>query len=117
MTSLTNPEFWRAYAALNSEVLLKKTSLEEMWTPVRLDDGTTSNYGFGWVLRPVNRHKAVAHGGDMPGFAPFIWRFIDDRLTVIVLSNCETAQTAQIALGVAGLYVPTLLSPEVKKQL
>jgi len=104
-------------AALNSEVLLKKTSLEEMWTPVRLNDGTTSNYGFGWILRPVNRHKAVAHGGDMPGFAPFIWRFIDDRLTVIVLSNCETAQTAQIALGVAGLYVPTLLSPEVKKQL
>ena len=104
-------------AALNSEALLKKTSLEEMWTPVRLNDGTTSNYGFGWFLQPVKNHKAVGHGGDMPGFTSFIWRFIDDRLTVIVLSNCENAQTARIALGVAGIYVPALLSPEVKKQL
>jgi len=104
-------------AALNSEVLLKKSSLEQMWTPVRLSDGTTSNYGYGWILRPVNNHRTVAHGGDMLGFASFIWRFIDDRLTVIALSNCETANTGRIALGVAGLYVPALLSPEVKKQL
>jgi CubicO group peptidase (beta-lactamase class C family) len=104
-------------AALNSEGLLKKTSLEEMCAPVRLGDGTTSNYAFGWYLRPINKHRAVGHGGDMPGFASFIWRFIDDRLTVIVLSNCETAETARIGLGVAGLYVPALLSPEVSKQL
>ena len=88
-----------------------------MWTPVRLSDGTTSNYGYGWILRPVNNHRTVAHGGDMLGFASFIWRFIDDRLTVIALANCETANTGRIALGVAGLYVPALLSPEVKKQL
>ena len=103
-------------AALNSEMLLKRSSLEEMWTPVRLSDGTTSNYGFGWFLEPVKNHKAVAHGGDMPGFTSFIWRFIDDRLTVIVLANCETASTGRMALGVARLYVPALLSPEVKKQ-
>jgi len=87
-----------------------------MWTPVRLSDGTTSNYGFGWFLEPVKNHKAVAHGGDMPGFTSFIWRFIDDRLTVVVLANCETASTGRMALGVATLYVPALLSPEVKKQ-
>jgi CubicO group peptidase (beta-lactamase class C family) len=104
-------------SALNSEMLLKRSSLEEMWTPVRLGDGTTSNYGFGWYLRPVAKHRAVGHGGEMPGFTSFIWRFIDDQLTVIILSNCETAQTARIGLGVAGLYVPALLSPEVKKQL
>ena len=99
-------------AALNSEKLLKKSSLEEMWTPVRLGDGTTSNYGFGWFLEPVKNHKAVAHGGDMPGFTSFIWRFIDDRLTVIVLANCETASTGRMALGVARLYVPALLPPK-----
>jgi D-alanyl-D-alanine carboxypeptidase len=103
-------------AALNSERLLKRSSLEEMWTPVRLRDGTTSNYGFGWFLQPVKNHKAVAHGGDMPGFTSCIWRFIDDRLTVVVLANCETAGTLRMAFAIAGLYVPELLSPEVKKQ-
>ena len=104
-------------AALNSEGLLKKTSLDQMWTPVSLKVGTISKYGFGWFLRPVPGHKTVAHGGALPGFSTFIWRFIDDKLTVIVLSNCETADTGRIALGVAGLYIPALLSPEVKKQL
>jgi D-alanyl-D-alanine carboxypeptidase len=104
-------------AALNSEALLKKTSLEQMWTPVRLNDGTTYPYGFGWFLRPVQGHKTVAHGGQLPGFSTFIWRFMDDKLTVIALANCESADTGQIALGVAGLYVPALLSAEVKKQL
>lgn len=104
-------------AALNSEDLLKKTSLDQMWTPVRLNDGTTNNYGFGWFLRPVPGHRTVAHGGGLPGFSTFIWRFMDDKLTVIVLSNNEAADTGRIALGVAGLYAPALVSPEVKKQL
>jgi D-alanyl-D-alanine carboxypeptidase len=104
-------------AALGSERLLKKTSLDQMWTPVRLNDGTTHNYGFGWYLRPVPGHRTVAHGGGLPGFSTFIWRFIDDKLTVVVLSNCETADTGRNALRVAGFYVPALLSPEVKRQL
>ena len=104
-------------SALNSKNLLTRASLDQMWTPVRLNDGTTYNYGFGWYLRPIPGHTTVAHGGGLPGFATTIWKFIDDQLTVIVLSNCETADTMRIGLGVAGLYVPALLSPEVKKQL
>jgi D-alanyl-D-alanine carboxypeptidase len=53
----------------------------------------------------------------LPGFSAFIWRFLDDKLTVIVLSNSEVAETGRIALGVAGLYIPALVSPEIKKQL
>jgi CubicO group peptidase (beta-lactamase class C family) len=104
-------------AALNSEGLLRRATLDQMWTPARLNDGTTYPYGFGWYLRPIPGHRTVAHGGGLPGFATFIWRFIDDQLTVIVLANCETADTIRIALGVAGLHVPALLSPEIKKQL
>src|SRR6185503_2990132 len=103
MSSVLDMVKWDA--ALNSEALLKKTSLEQMWTPVRLNDGTTYNYGFGWYLRPVPGHRTVAHGGGLPGFSTLIWRFIDDKLTVVVLSNCETADTRRIALGVAGFYV------------
>ena len=37
-------------AALYTEKLLKKASLEQMWTPVKLNDGKTHPYGFGWAL-------------------------------------------------------------------
>ncbi len=103
--------------ALNSETLLRRESLEAMWAPFQLNDGTLSKYGFGWFLRPIDGHRTVGHGGGLPGFSTFIWRFIDDQITVIVLTNSETADTIQIALHVAGLHVPTLLSPSIKKQL
>jgi CubicO group peptidase (beta-lactamase class C family) len=103
-------------AALNSEVVVKTEILEQMWTPVWLNDGTAYDYGFGWYIRTLPGHRIVAHGGGLPGFSTFIWRFIDDKLAVIALSNCGTADTGRIALGVVGFYVPTLLSPEIKNQ-
>jgi CubicO group peptidase (beta-lactamase class C family) len=36
-------------AALYTEKLLKRASLDEMWTPVKLNDGKTHPYGFGWA--------------------------------------------------------------------
>jgi CubicO group peptidase (beta-lactamase class C family) len=115
MSSILDMVKWDS--ALASERLLKKASLEQMWTPVPLKDGTVSKYGFGWFLRPVPGHRAVGHGGGMPGFSTFIWRFMDDQLTVILLSNSETAETARMALSVAGYYIPALVSPEIKKEL
>lgn len=97
--------------------LFTRTTLEQMWSPVMLNDQTTSPYGFGWFIRAIPTHRTVAHGGGLPGFSSFIWRFIDDNLTVIALANSETAGTAKISLHVAGFYRPVLLTDEIKKQL
>src|SRR5262249_28410918 len=37
-------------AALYTEKLVKKATLEQIWTPVKLNDGKTYPYGFGWSL-------------------------------------------------------------------
>src|SRR5205807_551128 len=50
-------------AALNSEKLLKIAAPQEMWTPVKLNDGKTFPYGFGWALNPWNGHRQISHGG------------------------------------------------------
>ena len=39
--------------ALYTEKLLKQSRLEQMWTPVRLNDGMKARYGFGWELPAV----------------------------------------------------------------
>ena len=36
--------------ALTQQTLLKKSSYEQMYTPVRLNDGKTYPYGFGWAI-------------------------------------------------------------------
>lgn len=74
-------------AALYTETLLKKSGLEQMWTPVRLNNGKTENYGFGWSLDEVRGHRLIQHGGAWQGFKAHIARYVDDKLTVVLFVN------------------------------
>lgn len=100
-------------AALYTEKLLKKSDLELMWTPVKLNDGKTEKYGFGWRLDHVNGHRLVEHGGEWQGFTGFISRYVDDKLTVIILTNLSgQSELGPMAHHVASLYNPKLISKE-----
>lgn len=96
-------------AALEAGTILKKPTLDQAWTPVKLNNGNTHPYGFGWDLAPVAGHKQINHGGSLPGFRAQLTRFVDDKLTVVVLTNGDNANAAAIAIGVANLYIPGLL--------
>ena len=96
-------------AALQTGKILKQSTLEQMWTPVKLNNGTTYPYGFGWELAAISGHKQLNHGGSLPGFRSQLARFVDDKVTVVVLTNGDNANAASIAIGVANFYVPGLL--------
>ncbi|HWN75472.1 MAG TPA: serine hydrolase domain-containing protein [Candidatus Udaeobacter sp.] len=93
-------------AALYTEKLLKRGSFEQMWTAVRLKDGKTYPYGFGWFLNGANGHRLIEHDGAWQGFTMNISRYVDDRLTVIVMTNLDEnhSKPDRIAHGVAGMY-------------
>ncbi|HET6766440.1 MAG TPA: hypothetical protein VFH08_03540, partial [Chitinophagaceae bacterium] len=58
------------------------------FTPMKLNDGAFSNYGFGWSLKTDSvLGKIVSHTGDNPGYKTQIIRYIDKRKTIIVLNN------------------------------
>lgn len=95
--------------ALNTGKVLKQSTLDQMWTPAKLNDGTTNPYGFGWELEPVYGHRAVKHGGSLPGFRAQFARFVNDKVTVIVLTNGDNAIASAIAFGVANYYIPGLV--------
>ena len=95
-------------AALYTDKLLQRSSLEQMWTPVKLNDGKTFPYGFGWALGDVRGHHIVEHGGAWQGFKSQISRYLDDKLTVVVFANQARANPAKIAHGVAALFDPQL---------
>jgi len=95
-------------AALYTEKLLKRASLEQMWTAVKLNDGRTFPYGFGWGLGEVRGHRIVEHGGSWQGFKSQISRYIDDKLTIVVFANQARANPAKIAHAVAAIFDPQL---------
>lgn len=102
-------------AALYTEKLLKRSSLDQMWTPVKLNNGSTHPYGFGWAFGNVNGRKIIEHGGAWQGFTSHISRYVNDKLTVIVLTNRAGANPGKIAHGIAALYNPELAPIEQKE--
>jgi CubicO group peptidase (beta-lactamase class C family) len=99
-------------AALTSEKLLTKPVLEEMWAPTKLNNGEMANGGFGWGVGNINGHRQTMHGGGIPGFQTYITRFVDDHLTVIVLTNTNNGEPQLIAYSIAQRYLPTLVAPK-----
>ncbi|HEY1676786.1 MAG TPA: serine hydrolase domain-containing protein [Candidatus Sulfotelmatobacter sp.] len=94
-------------AALYTEKLLKKSSLDQMWTVVKLKNGEPNkgNYGFGWFIDQRNGHRCIHHDGAWQGFETAIDRYVDDQLTVVALSNLSGAQPGKITRHIAEMYL------------
>ena len=93
-------------AMLYTEKVLSDATRRQMWSPVKLNDGTSYPYGFGWQLGEFRHRKLVHHSGGMPGFRAAFARFVDDRLTIIVLMNLDDVDVDSIVYGIAALYLP-----------
>jgi D-alanyl-D-alanine carboxypeptidase len=98
--------------ALAAGKVVTPASLEQMWSPVRLIDGTTHGYGFGWGLGQRRGHRFTSHTG-ITGTQ--YSRFPDESLSVIVLTNLgrrisgsEAVNPFGLTFGVAGFYIPGL---------
>ncbi|MGA8310102.1 MAG: serine hydrolase domain-containing protein [Terriglobales bacterium] len=97
--------------ALAHHVLLSEAEMAPAITPVKVPDnsvqepdGTPAAYGFGWFLNSYKGHRRMWHYGETVGFRTTIQRFVDDKLTIIVLCNRDDVVPAKLALKVADLF-------------
>jgi CubicO group peptidase (beta-lactamase class C family) len=87
--------------------------LRQSWTPVRLNDGGTYPYGFGWSLDQQRGYPRIGHTGSWQGFKASIQRYPEQDLTVIALANLAQARPEPITLAVAGILEPVLRPPHL----
>ncbi len=74
--------------ALYTDKLISAEGIDEMFTPVSLDDGSTFDYGFGWQLDSGKVFgKRVLHTGGWPGYNTYFDRHLDNGKTIIILQN------------------------------
>lgn len=85
--------------ALYTDKLVSKKSLNEIFTPEKGDSG----YGYGWGIAKKFDRKSISHGGGIYGFATDISRYPDERVTVVVLSNIQSAPSGQISGNLAAI--------------
>jgi len=94
-------------AAPYTDRILSDATRRQMWTPVQLNDGTSHPYGFGWEIdSSMMGHNLVRHGGQVRGFRSEFARFVDHRLTIIVLMNMDDVDWQTIVRGVGRSYIP-----------
>lgn len=94
-------------ASFYSEKILKRSTIEMMWTNAQLNDGTrVPSYGMGFGLTPYKGRKRVGHNGSIPGFSSCLSRFTDEDLTVILLTNITNPKlnVGQFANEIADFY-------------
>lgn len=96
-------------AALNGKNFLKPESRAEWWKQFVFNNGKPSVYGFGWRISDIRGRKLIGHTGQTAGFGAANFRYVDDGVTVIVLTNLgEIGLGGQIATRVAKFYAPGL---------
>jgi CubicO group peptidase (beta-lactamase class C family) len=83
--------------ALYTEKLVGKSSLEKIFSPFKED------YGYGWVIKPVEGRKRIWHNGGIEGFLAEISRFPDSEVCIIILSNFDFAPTGRIRNDLAAI--------------
>ena len=91
--------------ALYGENLVSKTTLARAFSPVRLNSGKSFPYGFGWRLDEHLGRPRIGHGGSWVGFRTFIGRYVDDRFSVVVLTNLAEADPEGISDAIAAIYL------------
>ena len=101
--------------ALYSDRLLSAASREAMFTAFK------QNYAYGWMVDApspaTSGRRRISHGGGINGFATFIARYPDDKVTVIVLSNLDAGRPGVIARDLAAILFGEKYDTPVARQV
>ena len=92
----TARDLYRWDQALYTERLVKRTSIDSIFTP------GIGDYGYGWFVRSGPDGITHDHSGGLPGFSCYIRRIPGTHRTIIILGNFE--RPARTIIGdVAGI--------------
>lgn len=88
----------------DSDLLLPRAVLNTAFEPHRLKDGSLSPYGFGFFLgecagthsKTYPGHREIWHTGGTMGFISRCSRFVDERVSVTMLTNYEGIQRDEL---------------------
>lgn len=67
--------------ALSSEKLIKKETVDRMNTPYK------DSYGYGVFVTDKYNRRNINHSGGCEGFLTELHRYVDDKVSIVVLSN------------------------------
>jgi CubicO group peptidase (beta-lactamase class C family) len=82
-----------------NDKLIRRTTRDLMWTPLKPSDGSADTYGLGWNWREEKDHGVANVGniGGQQGTSAVFEIMPDRRVGVVVLTNMEGQPAADLA--------------------
>jgi CubicO group peptidase (beta-lactamase class C family) len=89
----TTEDLARFGQAMLDAKILKRATIDTLWTPQHTADGTATTYGMGWFIRtdPSGR-RYVSHGGGSVGGTAFLAIYPEEKLVFAFLFNGDGRQ-------------------------
>jgi len=94
-------DLFRWQCALNDRLLIGEASTQQMLSPARLADGTTTGHGFATAVGETGFAQVLSHTGGIGGFRVRLAHYVEPRLTVVVLANCDGAPVERLEEAIA----------------
>lgn len=86
----TTGDLYKWFLAIQADKLVKATSKEQAFTPVK------DKYGYGWGIDTLAGKRSIGHSGGIHGFVSNMVFIPEDSTVVILLSNLSTPHLAAI---------------------
>jgi CubicO group peptidase (beta-lactamase class C family) len=107
-------DLFRWDLALEAERIVGKKSLEAIFNPhVLMEGSSTRGHGYGWFVDECPGKRIIEYSGALRGFLSKYVKFIDDQVTIIMLTNVEVEDRDQffkIYDGLAAICYSSRLS-------
>jgi len=87
-----------AHGQTNSGALLKPETIEQMWSPQFPNPGGHA-FGLGFMVRSLDGHRLVGHGGAIYGFATTLDLLPEDNVGVAVIATKDAANAVTERIG------------------
>lgn len=117
----TAEDMFKWHQSLLTENILSKEAKEKLYHPsIRSNENNNAIYAYGWDVSKTNRNTfRVWHNGTNNIFYADCMRFIDEKTTLILMSNKTFRGTDQLSFEMAKIifdknYKPTIPKPDNK---
>jgi CubicO group peptidase (beta-lactamase class C family) len=84
-------DIYKWHQALYKNQIVKNETLEKATTPFKFDDGTVSQYAYGWFVKNIDGSKTIEHSGSTDGFQTDEIYLPNEKVFVVALYNCYEA--------------------------
>ncbi|WP_109852201.1 serine hydrolase [Aquimarina sp. AU58] len=114
----TTQDMYKWHQALLGDKILDATAKTKYYGKhIEEGEGAGSYYGYGWAIFPTPRNtELIAHNGGNGIFFADMWRYLDEEITIIIMTNAVDRKFENITSQIAGILLKPDFKPTVNEQ-